>query len=57
MTNEEKLNRIDELEKKRFYLAMKDFWSAEDYQQDRKWWMEIHDLERQIEVTKSGLSV
>lgn len=42
-------NRINELERRRFYLSMKDRWSAEDYQTDRKLWTEILSLKKEIE--------
>lgn len=48
MTNEEMSKRIEELEAKRFYLSMKDHWSNEDFETDRKWWTEILDLEKKL---------
>lgn len=34
MTKQEVINRIAEIEDKRFYLSMKDRWSNEDYSRD-----------------------
>lgn len=44
----DKAKRIEELEQGRFYLSMKDHWSAEDYAQDRKWAEEIRKLKEEI---------
>ena len=44
MTTEEIKIKIEELESKKFYLAMKDRWNAEDYQYDRELFHEIQEL-------------
>lgn len=49
MTNDEIKARIEELERQRFYLGMKDRWSSEDYSHDRKMWMEILDLQKKLD--------
>ena len=41
-------SRIEELELKKFYLSMKDHWSYEDYEQDRKWFEEIQKLKAEL---------
>ena len=48
MTTNEMTKRIEELENKRFFLAMKDRWSRDDYDTDRKWFEEILDLKKKI---------
>ena len=30
-------NKMEEIEKKRFFLAMKDHWDNKDFEQDRVW--------------------
>lgn len=42
--------QLEELEKRKFYLSMKDHWSSEDYDIDR-------DLNRQIETVKTEIEV
>ena len=42
------LTAIEELELKKFYLSMKDHWSYEDYEQDRKWFEEIQKLKAEL---------
>lgn len=41
--------RIDELEKARFYLAMKDRWDSRDYAMDREWFNELLALKKELE--------
>jgi len=48
MTREEMVKRIDELETRQFYLAMKDRWSNADFDLDRKLSREIRELKAQI---------
>lgn len=48
MTINEMTKRIEELENKRFFLAMKDRWGRDDYDIDRKWFEEILDLKKKI---------
>jgi hypothetical protein len=33
-------NMMEAIEKKRFFLAMKDHWDANDFAQDREWFNE-----------------
>lgn len=40
--------RIEELEARRFYLSMKDRWSYEDHEADRKMWMEVLELKKAL---------
>ncbi len=49
MTKNEIQARIDELERRRFYLSMKDHWSAADFDSDRKMWIEVLDLKKKLE--------
>lgn len=48
MTNTEIKTRIDELEKRRFYLSMKDRWDAVDFDNDRKLHTEILGLKKKL---------
>ena len=48
MTTEEIKTKIEELESKKFYLAMKDRWDAEDYQYDRELFREIQELKAML---------
>ena len=43
--------RIEEIENKRFYLAMKDRWNANDYATDNKWFKELLELKKKIAET------
>lgn len=47
---EELENRINELEKRRFNLSMKDHWSAEDWRIDAKLKSEICKLNKALAV-------
>lgn len=49
MTRTEIIKRIEELETKRFYLAMADHWGTEDYRLDRQWANEIKELKTRVE--------
>lgn len=44
MTRTEIMNRIEELKNRQFFLAMKDHWSFEDYNTDRRLSNEIKEL-------------
>ncbi len=48
MTTKEIKDKIEELESKKFYLAMKDRWDAEDYQYDRELFREIQELKAML---------
>lgn len=48
MTKNEMQARINELEKRRFYLSMKDRWDADDYDYDRKLFAEALELKKAI---------
>lgn len=48
MTTTEIKNRIDTLKKERFYLACKDRWLKQDFDQDRQLYKEITELERML---------
>ena len=49
MAREEIMKRIDELETERFYLKMKDYWSSNDFEHDRKMYYQIRELEKALE--------
>ena len=48
MTRKEILDRIDEIETARFYLAMKDHWNREDFEQDGNLFEEWAELKRKL---------
>lgn len=48
MTREEMMNRIEELETARFYLAMKDRWNNEDFQTDDRLYRELRELKQKV---------
>lgn len=48
MTMQEINKRLEELCKQEFYLQMKDRWTAEDYETDRKMNEEIRVLKEQL---------
>lgn len=50
MTKQEIINRIAEIENKRFYLSMKDRWNNADYDKDRAMLNEISTLRSMLEV-------
>lgn len=49
MTKAELKERIETLENERFYLNMKDMWTARDYQKDAKLTEEIRKLKKELE--------
>lgn len=49
MTKEQITQRLEELNKARFLLAMKDFWSRADFDRDDKMRAEIRELEKELE--------
>lgn len=49
MTREEIAKRMDEIETRRFCLAMKDCWTREDFATDNKWYAEWLDLKKELE--------
>ena len=52
MTRTEILNKIDELETARFYLAMKDHWNREDFARDNELFNEIRALKEMLDIEK-----
>lgn len=40
--------KIKEIKYQQFILQMKDYWSGDDYEQDRKWSREIKELEKEL---------
>ena len=49
MTTIEITNRINELERLSFCLSMKDRWSTEDFDTNRKWNDELLELKKMLE--------
>lgn len=49
MTREEIIKRMDEIETKRFYLAMKDRWDRSDYDWDNKMFNEWLNLKKMLD--------
>lgn len=49
MTKEEMTNRLNELNRARFLLAMKDFWSRADFDKDDRLRAEMLKLEKELE--------
>ena len=49
MTREEIKARIEDLEERRFYLAMKDKWTRDDFTWDMETFREILRLEKMLE--------
>lgn len=49
MTKEQITQRLEELNRARFLLAMKDFWSRADFNHDDKMRAEIRKLEKELE--------
>ena len=49
MTKEEMTNRLNELNKTRFLLAMKDYWSRADFDKDDRLRAEMLKLEKELE--------
>jgi hypothetical protein len=52
MTRTEILNKIDELETARFYLAMKDHWTREDFARDTEHHTEMRALKEMLNIEK-----
>ena len=50
MTKQECINRLAEIENKRFYLSMKDRWNNADYDKDRAMLNEMNTLRSMLEV-------
>ena len=48
MTKAEIRKRIEEIENKRFCLAMKDRWNANDYATDANWLNELRELNKAL---------
>lgn len=49
MNKQEMEKKLKELERDRFFLAMKDRWNEHDYEYDRKLFKEINLLKEEIE--------
>lgn len=49
MTKEEMTKRLNELNRARFLLAMKDFWSRADFDKDDRLRAEMLKLEKELE--------
>ena len=49
MTKEEMTNRLNELNRARFLLAMKDYWSRADFDKDDRLRAEMLRLEKELE--------
>jgi len=49
MTRAEIMKKIDEIENRRFFLAMKDFWDWRDRDTDRMLEMELNELKAMLE--------
>ena len=49
MTRQEIEKKIEDLENRRFYLAMADHWSRKDFELDDKWYREIRELKKELE--------
>jgi len=49
MTKKEMLERMDEIETRRFYLAMKDRWNSKDFETDDKLFYEWLSLKKKVE--------
>ena len=48
MTKEKLIERIEEIERRRFYLSMADRWTAQDYATDRNLLNELRELNAQL---------
>lgn len=51
-TKEEIEKTIEAIKTRQFYLAMKDYWSGADFEQDRKFSADIKALEKELEELK-----
>lgn len=49
MTRQEIMDRIEEIENRRFYIAMIDRWTQEDYNRDTELLNEERELQRMLE--------
>lgn len=49
MNKQEIEKRIEELEKRRFFLQMKDYWNFNDYRQDDELKEEIKNLKKMLD--------
>ncbi len=49
MAREEIIKKIDELETEQFYLKMKDHWTSNDFNHDRKLYYQIRELKKALE--------
>ena len=55
MTLNEITKRIEEIESRRFFLAMKDRWSSGDYDLDRELFRELRQLQMlQVAAVRDG---
>lgn len=52
MTKTNIINKIEELENKRFLLAMADHWTQEDFDLNDKWFKEIMELKAMLNIKK-----
>ena len=50
MTREEAMAKAIEIKNNRFFLAMKDYWTTRDYQQDDKWCKELDKLNKDYDL-------
>ena len=50
MTKEDIIKEIDALETQLFFLNMKDTWSGDDYETERKYERRIKELKKELEV-------
>ena len=48
MTNKEREQRMEELEKEMFFLNMKDNWTNKDFETRREWTAELFKLREQL---------
>lgn len=49
MSREEILKQIEDIERREFFLQMKDRWSQEDYKLSDKHYEEIRELKKKLE--------
>ncbi len=55
MNREEIIKKIEELENRKFYLNMKDFWELEDYTKNNKIMNEIISLKNQLKEIENRI--
>ena len=48
MTRKEINERIEQIERRQFYLMMKDFWNAKDFELDRQYTRELKELKAKL---------